>query len=126
MQGPFRDRLEDLLATLRAEEVEPAPGFYARVLQRIEERESESLWSFFVDSPFSKRLALASLTITLALGSYVVSAERHEASTMSQNIVAFSGTHYDAPVMGSQAEQRDAVLENFAEHYPAGNQGQIR
>ncbi len=81
MQGPFRDRLEDLLATLRAEEVEPAPGFYARVLQRIEERESESLWSFFIDSPFSKRLALASLTITLALGSYVVSAERHEATT---------------------------------------------
>ena len=125
MQGPIRDRLEDLLVTLRAEEVAPAPGFYARVLQRIEERQSDSFWSFFVDSPFSKRLALASLTIALALGSYVVSAERHEAA-MPQNIVAFSGTHYDAPVMGSQAEQRDAVLENFAEHHAVETQGQVR
>ncbi len=125
MQGPIRDWLEDLLASLRAEEAEPAPGFYARVLRRIEEREIDSFWAFFIDSPFSKRLALASLTIALALGSYVVSAERHEVTT-PQNIMAFSGAHYDAPVMGSQAEQRDAVLENFAEHHAAGSQGQIR
>lgn len=124
MQGPIRDRLEDLLTALRAEEMEPAPGFYARVLQRIEERQIDSFWAFFVDSPISKRLVLASLTIALALGSYVVSAERHE-TTAPQNVVAFNGTHYDAPVMGSQAEQRDAVLENFAEHH-VGSQGQIR
>ncbi len=125
MQGPIRDRLEELLTTLRApEEVEPAPGFYARVLQRIEARE-DSFWAFFVDSPFSKRMALASLTIAVALGSYVISAERHEGSA-AQNMVAFSGTHYDAPVMGSQAEQRDAVLENFAEHHGIESQGQIR
>ncbi len=126
MQGPIGDRVEDLLRTLRApEELEPAPGFYARVLQRIEETDIESFWAFFVDSRFSRRLALASLTIALALGSYVVSAERHEHPPV-QNIVAFSGTHYDAPVIGSPAEQRDAVLENLVEHHTIESQGQIR
>jgi len=126
MQGLIGDRFEDLLKTLRPpREMEPAPGFYARVLQRIEERECDSFWAFFIDSPFSKRLALASLTIALALGTYVVSAERNQ-HPAAQNMVAFSDTHYDAPVMGSQAEQRDAVLENFAEHHVVESQGQVR
>jgi hypothetical protein len=32
------------------------------------------------------------------------------------NIVA-QETHYDAPVVGDPAQQRDAVLENFAAHH---------
>ncbi len=125
MQEPIRDRVEVLLATLRAgEEMEPGPGFYARVLQRIEEQRIDSFWSFFIDSPFSRRLAVASLTIALALGSYVVSAERNERPI--PRMMALNGTHYDAPVVGSQAEQRDAVLENFAEHHVIASQGQVR
>ena len=64
------------LAALRAAEVlEPSPGFYARVLQRIEESEYDSFWAFFVDSTFSKRLAAASLTIAAGAG-YVYGVRR--------------------------------------------------
>ena len=98
------------------EEVEPAAGFYARVLQRIEERGNRSIWSVFTDSPFGKRLAYASLTIAILLGSYVVSQESRDGHLRSVNMVA-QDMHYDAPVIGDQAQQRDATLENFAAHH---------
>ncbi len=115
------------LASLRPpDNVEPAAGFYARVLQRIEEYEIDSFWAFFSDSVFSKRLAAASLTIALALGTYVVF-QSAGSSLTRQNVIAINGKlHYDFPVMGSQEEQRDAVLDNFAEHHLAEEQGQTR
>ena len=112
------------LGGLRAQEtVEPSAGFYARVLQRIEERTNDSIWALFIESPFSKRLAVASLTIAIALGSYVIREENRERQPHIGGLLAAdylpsqtSGLHYDVLVMGSQSEQRDAVLVNFAEH----------
>lgn len=120
-----------MLATLRAPETDPAAGFYARVIQRIEESEFGSFWAFFVDSTFSKRLAFASLTIAVALGTYVVSEESHEhpqtvAATMAFNSAFSNAVHYDVPVTGNQAQQRDAVLQNFAVHLAPVSQGQIQ
>ena len=99
------------------EELEPSAGFYARVLQRIEERGSDSIWSIFIYSPVAKRIAFASLTVALALGSYVATQESREGVSVSESVLAQNnGRHYDAPVVGSQSEQRDAVLENFVAH----------
>ena len=108
----------DELAMLRSPEtLEPSAGFYARVMQRIEERGTNSIWSAFIYSPAAKRLAFASLTLAVALGSYVATEESREGISISETVVAQNGVrHYDAPVTGSQAEQRDAVLENFATH----------
>ncbi|MDQ2711017.1 MAG: hypothetical protein M3Y24_02080 [Acidobacteriota bacterium] len=105
-------------ATYRPREsVEPSAGFYARVLQRIEERQSDSIWGLFIESGFSKRLAVASLTLAIALGSYVVRQENRDGKILTVNMLAQSDRlHYDALVMGSQTEQRDAVLSNFLEH----------
>jgi len=156
MHGPIRDRLEDLLrkdeglgghlascaecsseihgmrqinrqlATLRGPEVEPAAGFYMRVLQRIEEHEGPiTLLAFLAESAFSRRLVLASLTLAVALGGYVVSQERHQGYAPSTE-VAVSVSHLDPPVMGSQDEQRDAVLANFAVHQLNASQRSIQ
>ena len=104
-----------LLRSLRPpeEEIEPAAGFYARVMQRIEERTKDSIWSVFIYSPFGKRLAYASLAIAALLGTYVVSLEARDGHLGGDDIVAqqMSG---DVPCLGSQAQQRDAVLVNFA------------
>ncbi len=104
--------------TLRPREsAEPSAGFYARVLQRIEERQSDSIWGLFIESGFSKRLAVASLTLAIALGSYVVRQENRDGKISTANMLAQSDrSHYDALVVGSQTEQRDAVLANFIEH----------
>ncbi len=116
------------LTSLRAAEVsEPTAGFYARVLQRIEECEVDSFWSFFLDTTMNRRLAVASLTIALALGGYVALQQNSGRGMATSSLVALNaGVHYDAPVMGTPAQQRDAVLENFAEHHLVDEQGQIR
>jgi len=108
-----------LLTSLRApEELDPAPGFYARVVQLIEERAKESMWAAFIYSPFAKRLIYASLSVAVMLGTYVVTQEARDGHLhlMSGQAVVAQNAHYDAPVVGSEAEQRDAVLENFAVH----------
>lgn len=104
-----------LLRSLRPpdQEVEPAAGFYARVMQRIEECTKDSIWSVFIYSPFGKRLAYASLAIAALLSTYVVSVEARDGHLGGENMVA-QQLHGDAPCFGSQAQQRDAVLINFA------------
>lgn len=105
-----------MLRSLKAPgELEPAAGFYARVMQRIEERTKDSIWSAFVYSSFGNRLAYASLTLVVVLGSYVVAHESRDGHLQGQSMIAQS-FHYDAPVTGDQTQQRDAVLENFASH----------
>jgi hypothetical protein len=111
----FRKQSE-LLRSLKApEDLEPGPGFYARVLQRIEQGARKSIWWVFVYSPVGKRLAYVSLATAVVLGSYVVAQESRDGSLhlgSSAPMVA----HYDAPVVGSADQQREAVLENFASH----------
>ena len=105
-----------LLRTLRSseEEVEPTVGFYARVMQRIEERAKDSIWSVFIYSPFGKRIAFASLAIAALLSTYVVTLEARDGHLGGENLVAQQQLNGEAPCFGSQAQQRDAVLINFA------------
>jgi hypothetical protein len=104
----------EMLRLLRSsEDVEPAGGFYARVLQRIEEKAKDSIWSAFIYSRFANRLVYASLTIALAVGSYVIVQESRDGHLGKHSMVA-DNVHTGAPVFGDQDQQRNAVLENFA------------
>ena len=97
-----------LLRSLRAsEEQEPTAGFYARVVQRIEERTKNSIWSVFIYSPFGARLGVASLALAALLGTYVIGTEAKDGHLGSHNLVS------DASFYGDQAQQRDAVLVNL-------------
>lgn len=100
-------------------DIEPAAGFYARVMQRIEERAKHSIWWVFVYSPVGKRLAYASLALSLALGSYVIAAESNDGHLTAKAIVAENASDnrpYVVPVAGTAYEQRAAVLQNFVSH----------
>jgi predicted anti-sigma-YlaC factor YlaD len=57
-------------------EVDPHPGFYARVMERIETQGPASIWNLFFDSVFGRRIAMASLALALLLGGYLVGSER--------------------------------------------------
>jgi predicted anti-sigma-YlaC factor YlaD len=94
------------------EEVEPNPGFYARVLQRIEEERKDCIWAAFLSSSFSKRIAYASLTLAVVFGSYVVAHEERDGHIGSGPMVA-QVSAVDGSVFGSRTEQRQAVLTNF-------------
>ncbi len=87
---------------LRApEDAEPKPGFYARVMERIEAQGPASIWSLFFESQFALRLAVASITIALGLGVYMVSVERTAPSEDR------------APLITTGTPDRDAVLFNL-------------
>lgn len=65
------------LRSLRASQAVPeqSPGFYARVMERIEAQGVVSIWDLFLNSPVGRGLAMASMLIALSLGLYMASAE---------------------------------------------------
>jgi anti-sigma factor RsiW len=103
----------ELFQSLRApEELEPAVGFYARVLQTIEDRAKSSIWAGFIYSPVRTRLAYMSLSLAIVLGAYVVAEEAHENNVQHQRAVV-ERAYVDPPEFSSPTQQRDAVLINF-------------
>lgn len=77
LQG-MREQTE-LIRELRAPEdfaADLRPGFYARVMERIEAEGPISIWNLFIESAFGRRIALASLALALLAGVYVVTSER--------------------------------------------------
>jgi hypothetical protein len=104
-----------LLAALRAPEgVEPSAGFYARVLQKIDEQSTDSVWSAFTNGSFGKWLVYASLAIALLLGTWIVGAEQEDGHMGASAPVIAKDASSDMPVTGDQAHQRDVVLVNLA------------
>jgi len=105
-----------ILRSMRAgEEMEPLPGFYARVLQRIEDRAKASIWAGFLRSPLRTRFAYASLSLALLLGMYVFVEERADLDPHAQAVIAQQSNSAES-VFGDQNQQRDAVLVNFASY----------
>jgi anti-sigma factor RsiW len=84
--------ISEAFSSLHTEEaVEPAPGFYARVMQRVGDRQPvPSFTSFFaLDFAFGRRLVFASLLTLTVLGSYLVShEERYSAAPSPATIMA--------------------------------------
>jgi len=113
-------------------ELEPRPGFYARVLQRIEAEGPVSIWNLFIESAFGRRIGVASLALALLLGMYVISSERAAQDPIigGQSPLAVSGP---LVVMGEDAPGRvitqmdqsvdngpssaDAVLANLVTYH---------
>ncbi len=68
-----------LLQTLRANDdtLAPRPGFYARVMERIEAQRPIDIWQLFFDSALGRRVAIASMALALLFSLYLVSSERY-------------------------------------------------
>jgi|SRR5215471_3907291 len=106
-----------LLQTLHSPaEVEPRPGFYARVMERIEAQRPISIWNLFFESAVGRRLAMASMAFALLMGIYLVSSER----SADQTIVINGQVSGQPEWMLSEdmanpgiAPDRDAVLVNL-------------
>lgn len=104
----------ELLRSLRVtEEVEPAPGFYARVMSQIEEQVPDSFWSVFLDPAFGKRLAYACATLVLLLGTYLVTTENHDFQGSEAGLVSAEQSPAEAADGTVQPQQRNAVLVNL-------------
>jgi anti-sigma factor RsiW len=95
------------LRSLRTpQDAEPRPGFYARVMQRIDEaRASSSVWAAFLEPLFAKRLALASAALVVLIGSYLFSTEPHDLGAPRSTTVV-----QKADFDNTTPQERDAVL----------------
>jgi hypothetical protein len=129
-----------MLRSLKAgQEVEPRAGFYARVMERIEEQGQSSIWSILLQPRIGRRMAVASAVLALLLGGYLVSSELTDQQMVAsapsvvlsdmpappqqvavqqnpqqnnpQQDVADDNLPRDTP---QQQQQRDAVLVNLA------------
>ncbi len=105
---------KQLLRSLRTDDQwEPRAGFYARVMNRIDEEEVESIWSALLEPGFGRRLAFACAAFVLVFGTYLVSTEPGEHNidssgvVMSQDRISNTGDHSVQPA------QRNAVLVNL-------------
>ena len=57
----------------------PRPGFYARVMERIEAQRPIDIWQLFSESVFGRRIAVASMALAFVFSIYLVSSERFTA-----------------------------------------------
>ena len=98
--------LTELLHGLRCpDDIEPRPGFYAKVMDRIESQQKSSIWSVFLEPVFSKRLAFASMALIMLLGVAFFNAAPGEDETLAMrdggSPVVWSGNEDQAaPVLG--------------------------
>jgi predicted anti-sigma-YlaC factor YlaD len=114
----FMRRQAALLRELRSEaEYEPPPGFYARVIGRIDKQRAGSIWNVFSESPFGRRIAIASMTLALVFGVYLIASERYVDQPVNAPVQisdTIPGEDQPGLVLGSEGvPDRDAVLVNL-------------
>ncbi len=119
---PCREQVERLagqarlIRTLRAPAAaDPAPGFYARVIERIEAQRANSLWSIFLEPWMARRIAYASLCLLVLLGSAVLTTGPVADPAMAATPVAIMGGEPMPVADGSDPHHdRTVVLTTLA------------
>lgn len=104
-----------LLVELKAPEIDgPAPGFYARVLERIEAQASaSSFWSIFLEPSFGRRLLYASLVLFVVLGSAVWKTAGNASLDHANPVHIMAGADLPAATGEDPGRDRTVVLTNL-------------
>ncbi len=101
-------------------DLDPRAGFYARVMEKIEQEDRSSIWSVLLEPNFGRRLAVASAVLVMLLGTYFVTSERSEPVVASSDVVFTGATTASTAAADEslqQQRQRDAVLVNLAAYH---------
>jgi len=96
--------------------LEPGVGFYARVMNLVESQVRPSVWNLFGESLFAKRLAYASMSLLILLGTYFVSSQpAQEIVASGTPEVILAGDEQTGPPIGADPQRdREVVLVNLA------------
>jgi len=99
------------------EEADAAPGFYARVMDRIEAGRIPSIWELLLEPVFCRRLSYAALSMILILGTLIVAGGASDTArpagySAPETIMAAEPV---SPYIGDDIEHdREVVLVNLA------------
>ncbi len=105
----------EVLHSLRAPaELEPASGFYGRVMRRVEAEGRPSFWGLLLDPVFGRNLVYASAALVILMGVFLLATEpvRHELASTPVQVLADRPT---VPVDGENPQKgRDSLLVTLA------------
>jgi len=114
----MREQSQLLRTLVPARELDPAPGFYARVLDRIEAQQVVSPWGAFLDPIFGRRLAAASLTLAVLLGGYLALDERLSSAGSPAYAESIMAVEEHPPGLGQDRQRdRDTILVTLATYH---------
>ncbi|HEY3415979.1 MAG TPA: hypothetical protein VGM23_03750 [Armatimonadota bacterium] len=98
-----------------ARTLDPPAGFYARVLERIEARQTPSMWALLLEPHFGRRLLATSLTVACLLGGFLAFNETR--GTSRPNAEAIIAIEEHPPNLGlDRARDRDTMLVTLASY----------
>ncbi len=101
-------------------DAEPAAGFYARVMDRIEVQSGKSFWGVFLEPVFGKRLALACLALFVLLSSAVWQTNPSPVLHESNPVSLLASEVMPAATGADPSRDRAVVLTNLASYSGGG------
>lgn len=114
----LREQCRVLKALRAPQDLAPAPGFYARVAERIESRREASFWHALLDPAFGWRLAAGSLAVLLVLAGLLAMNEAGRSlppPAPPEAVMAIE--EYPAELGVDPQRDRDAVLVTLATYH---------
>ena len=104
-----------LRALAASRELEPAAGFYARVMDRIDAERQSSFWGAFLEPAFGRWLTASALTLTLLLAGYLAKTETtRTVSTAPEAVMAVED--YPSRLGQDRQRDRDTMLVTLASY----------
>ncbi len=110
----MQEQSQMLRALAPARTFDPPAGFYARVLERIEARETPSMWSLLLEPAFGRRIMATSLALACLLGGYLAFTEADNVAPRP-NAESIMAVEEHPPNLGrDRARDRDTMLVTLA------------
>jgi len=109
----MREQARSLHVLAPSRTMDPTPGFYARVLERIESERRPSFWDAFLEPAFGKRLLATSLMLVGLLGGVLAFTEATTEVATATPEAVMAAEH--PPGLGSNVDRdRETVLVSLA------------
>lgn len=110
-----------LRASFGAPELDPQPGFYARVLERIEAQRPISIWALFADSLFGRYLVTASLALAVLTVGTAMTMDAPLEPTFAHSAVVdmdplYPSAGFSHAVLASSAPDNGAVFMSLVSY----------
>lgn len=114
--GVMKQQAEWMRELRAPADAEPSPGFYARVMERIEAQSAKSFWGVFLEPVFGKRLALACLALFVLLSSAAWQTDAAPVPDESTVVSLLAARETPAATGVDPNRNRTVVLTNFASY----------